>query len=463
MLSPMLNSAETIVAVSSPPGQAARGIVRMSGPNAIEIAARLFRPQRAAEFSQVESRRRTPGTIAVGGTDLPAVAYVFRRPHSYTREDFVELHLLGAPAVLTLLVDACFAEGARRAGPGEFTATAFVNGAFDLAEAQGVAALIAAQSDGELRAARQLLRGDLSRIAADAREELADLLSLVEGALDFADEPIEFITSAELRRRLSAVRDRLDRTLSSASAAERLGALPRVVLAGPPNAGKSSLLNRLTGVDRALCSPIRGTTRDVLAAPLRLAHGEALLLDVAGLDAAGHALDRKAQAAASEAIESADVVLWVVSARFDEARPRPSRPAGLIVLNKIDAVSESTTATLRAEMSDWGAPIALVSAQTGAGCAALLDRIDLRLRARLDDSRDPQLCLAAEQREAIIGARDAIDRAASLAIGDDAIRQSAELISLELHEAADRLGQISGALVPDELLGRIFARFCIGK
>src|SRR5262249_14272531 len=160
--------------------------------------------------------------------------------------------------------------GARRAEAGEFTARAFLSGALDLSAAQGVAATISAQSDEQLHAARRLLDGDLAVLARSAREELADLLALVEGSLGFADEPLEFSTPVDLNERLAQLARHLKSTLAAGTAAERFGELPRVLLAGLPNAGKSSLLNRLTGLDRAICSPVPGTTRDCLAAPLRM-------------------------------------------------------------------------------------------------------------------------------------------------------------------------------------------------
>src|SRR5215470_8215804 len=193
----MFDTSDTIVAISSPPGPGLRGIVRLSGPRAIELAEAVFASDSGVALSAVAERTRIGGRVRVVDTRLPAASYVFRKPHSYTRDDLVELHLLGAPGVLALLLDQLVAAGARRAEAGEFTARAFLSGALDLSAAQGVAATISAQSDDQLHAARRLLDGDLAPLARSAREELADLLALVEGSLDFADEPIEFITPAE--------------------------------------------------------------------------------------------------------------------------------------------------------------------------------------------------------------------------------------------------------------------------
>jgi len=459
----MFNIGDTIVAVSSPPGGAARGIVRLSGPLAIELAAGVFAPD-GGGLATATARTRISGTVDIAGTRLPAVAFVFRKPESYTRDDLVELHLMAAPGVLALLLDRLVAAGARRAEGGEFTARAFLAGELDLSAAQGVSATIAAQSDSQLQAARRMLEGELSALATAAREELGALLALVEGSLDFADEPIEFVTAAELRARLSGILERLTATLAAGAAAERFGELPRVLLSGAPNAGKSSLLNRLTGLDRAICSPVAGTTRDCLAAAISLASGEALLLDVAGLEGADDELDAAAQRAARRAAETADLVLQVIDASGPIELREDSDCGCLYVLNKVDLIDVGA-------LSEWmelfrsgsGRAAAAVSARTGFGCEALQAAIAERLGRRTADAREGQLALAAEQREGLSGAIAAIERARELARGENAIIEVAELIALELHEASGQLGLLVGELVPDELLGRIFARFCVGK
>lgn len=276
---------DTIVAISSPPGAGVRGIVRLSGPNAVAIGDDLFEAEMdgGIRLREASGNRHVSGSIRIGPHRLPAAVYLFLSPRSYTRQDIVEFHLLGAPAVLGWLLEECLRRGARRAEPGEFTARAFLSGALDFSQVHGVAGTIAARSDLQLQAAQRLLHGALGQAASAAREELADLLSLVEGALDFADEPVAFITAAELKRRLAVVRDALAATSAAGLRSERWGQLPQVVLAGPPNVGKSSLLNRLTGLDRAICAPLAGTTRDVLSAPLRIGASECLLIDMAGL------------------------------------------------------------------------------------------------------------------------------------------------------------------------------------
>jgi len=374
--------------------------------------------------------------------------------------------------VLGLTVEALLAAGARRAEPGEFTARAFLAGRMDVAQVHGVAAMIAATSDRTLQAAERLLHGALARTATAAREELADLLSLVEGALDFADEPIEFITPAALRERITAVVESLERAAEAGLRAERWGRLPQVLLTGPPNAGKSSLLNRLSGVDRAICAPMAGTTRDVLSAPLQLDDGECLLLDVAGLDDAGSGVAGLAQAAARSAAGDADLLLIVVDvsdiagseiAKIETMTTGKERPR-IVVGNKLDLLSPDEMDRARSMLGEQtSAPVCLVSAATGAGCDELVALIEAELHDRETDLSDGTIALMAEHRTALDNAVAAARRALAPAELSDESLSHGDLVAAELREAAEQLGMLVGRDMPDDLLGRIFSRFCIGK
>lgn len=470
-----MNLDDTIVAVSSPPGAAVRGIVRLSGPSAIDIAQTIFTAADGTLLSDASWNSRFEGRVRLEDHLLPACACVFRSPHSYTRQHLVELHLLGSPIVLSMVVEACLASGARRAEPGEFSARAYLNGAMDLSQVHGIAGMIAARSDLQLRAAARLLHGHLAETAGRARGELADLLSLVEGALDFADEPIEFIRPEELRDRLLTVRNELENTTAAGLRAERWNELPRVLLTGRPNAGKSSLFNRLTGMDRAICTPIAGTTRDVLSAPLALGDLECLLVDTAGLDAPTDELDAAAQAAARREMEAADLILHVLdpisqnssvpTADLDfGAEPTSSQAAVIRVISKCDLLPVANREEMRRRCVRGDESAAcFVSASTGEGCEALTVAIRAALSDRHIDHRDDTIALLTEHRDALAESIEAIERAIRISDRQADSLADAELVATELHTAAAALGKLIGQEDTEALLGRIFARFCVGK
>ncbi len=287
--------------------------------------------------------RWQPGTLQLDQHLVKCTAAFYPEQKSYTGQPSVEFNLLGAPTLLGWLVERCLMLGARQAGPGEFTARAFLAGRLDIAQVHGVAGLIAANSDGQLRAAERLLHGALSQVANIAREQLAELISLIEGAMDFADEPIEFITADELSKRLAEVRQTLESTRAAGVQAERWESLPRVVLVGQPNAGKSSLFNALLGNDRAMATPVAGTTRDSLTARLDLPRGACRLVDVAGWGVARDAIDASAQVIAErEAADAALRVLVIDLATLDSdsvsaTLQRLTAPT-IVVGNKTDVV-----------------------------------------------------------------------------------------------------------------------------
>ncbi|MGB2985991.1 MAG: GTPase, partial [Phycisphaerae bacterium] len=276
---------DTIVAISSAPGYGMLGIVRLSGPDAIAIVDGM------AVMGANESLAGRPAWTCVTGEvlidadrGLPAVFNVFRAPHSYTSQDIVEIHTVGSPPALELVRRRAIELGAVPAEPGEFTARRFLSGVMDLASAEAVAGVIRARTDTQLRASRRMMDGTLAKQITDARSELAELVALVEADIDFSEEPIDFITPDALRDRLDKIAEQLQQLLEGATSAERFDVLPHILLFGAPNAGKSSLMNRLSGTSRAICTAAAGTTRDILSAPIKVGRGEAILLDAAGVD-----------------------------------------------------------------------------------------------------------------------------------------------------------------------------------
>lgn len=429
---------DTIVAISSAVGPAARMIVRLSGSSAFAIVKKLIP---AFDTSNVQR-----AIVDVGGLRVPSTVYVFKSPGSYTGDDLIELHLPGNPWLAERALRLCINHGVRLADPGEFTARAYFNGRIDLAAAEGVAATIAAQNESELSAARQLMAGELARRLAPAMDALAGTLALIEAGIDFSEEDVTFLDADQTLARIDEVDAFLAELLASSSRFESIAHEPTVVLRGRPNAGKSTLLNALAKHHRAVISDVAGTTRDVLSAPVKLARGIIRLIDVAGLDVATDgSIDRQMQDRARRAIETADFVLDLRAA--DDPRPPISnaRKAELDILTKVDLVGSNafTDGTCR------------VSAKTGEGIDALRNAVDRLVFG--GQHSGTKLALNARHVTAIDAGRNGLARARSL------VRESPELIALELREALNALGEVLGQITPDDLLGRVFATFCIGK
>ncbi|NLX20673.1 MAG: tRNA modification GTPase [Phycisphaerae bacterium] len=473
---------DTIVAVSTGGGASVRGIIRLSGPRSFELADRVYACSDAGgPLAARGGYCRVMGRVTVGDAgSLPAEAYLFRSPASYTRQDVVELHTVGSPAVLSMLLDQLLGDGARLAEPGEFTARAFLGGALDLTRAEGVAALIHARSDTQLRAAQALLQGGLSRRSMAGRERLADLLALIEAEIDFAEEPIQFVTLADAAATLDAVGADIEELLAQAPSAERLDMLPEVLLIGRPNVGKSTLLNRLSGVDRVIASAVAGTTRDVVTSPLMVPGGEVLLQDSAGLGlhetstasascSALHELHRQAEWATRQALVRADLVLVVMDAsavveRSEDVLGCVVEPRRLcVVLNKADAVPKAELARRLGEFERRGEDALAVSALTGEGLGALRERIGHAVFVESKPHAADVLALSARQRKALQEALFAMRRARDLCDTASDEHVPTELLALELREATHALSLLVGEVTTEDLLDRVFSRFCIGK
>ncbi len=440
---------DTIAAIATAPGAGGVGIVRLSGPASRAIAehlcARALRPRHA---------HHVRFTAEDGEAIDDGIALLFIAPASYTGEDVVELQAHGSPAVLQELVTRCVALGARRARPGEFSERAFLEGRLDLTQAEAVADLIAAADVRAARAARRALDGEFSRRVDALADELLAIRVHVEAAIDFADEPIDTLGGAQLRARLASTATALDDLLRAAERGRRLREGLHAVIVGPPNAGTSSLLNALAGRDRAIVTDIAGTTRDLLHEVVRIDGVELTLVDTAGLREGGDAIEREGMRRARGELERADLAIVVLDARDPDsgtaavAESIAAVPARLWLHNKAD---------LLAAIPEPLADVVHVSARTGLGLGALHAR--LRELAGGDDTAgEGEFTARARHVDALMQAREEL-AAARVHLDHEALDLAAEGLRL----AHDQLGEITGKVRADDLLGHIFASFCIGK
>lgn len=475
---------DTIVAVSTAGGSAARCIVRLSGADSLKIASRVFNPADGmlcdkGGFSCCDGIltifNSTPP--AGGQIELPARAYVFLAPHSYTRQDVVELHIPGSASLGSLLVSVLIDLSARAAEAGEFTARAFLSGRIDLSAAEGVADIINADNDAQLRAGMSALGGELHRLCGMAAGEVTEALATVEASIDLADEDITLAVPADAAAALDAVAMQLTAAIDKSIELPDTNETPQVVITGLPNVGKSSLLNTLTQTNRAITSALAGTTRDVLRGSLLLACGSVVtLLDVAGFAPTSNAIDSEANTAAHNTIAQADMILLVIDPNDDDQNPaaelyaniRNTNPnAPLIVLvNKCDscdvAACRRAVASLSLPPDTYDIKILHTSTITNRNLDELKSLLTETLHLRTARS-GMGMGLHSRQRRCLAAVIAALQQASALLKPCESIIDSAELTAVELRAALAGLGAISGEVVTEDILGRIFARFCVGK
>lgn len=443
----MASPADTIAAIATAPGRGAIGVVRVSGPATRAIAQGILGRIPAPRHATLADFLDAQGEVLDQG-----IALFFPAPHSFTGEDVLELQGHGGPAVLQLVLTRCLALGARLAEPGEFTRRAYLNDKLDLAQAESVADLIEAATAQAARSALRSLRGEFSREVRALRDALIDLRMLVEATLDFPEEELEFLEAAHAREKLSALRQQLDAVFARARQGSLLREGLHVVLIGRPNVGKSSLLNRLAGEEVALVTPIAGTTRDTVRELIQLDGIPVHIIDTAGLRETTDEVERLGIARTWAAVEKANIALLVTEAGTGPAAEDEAilarLPAGLPVLrvvNKIDLLGE---APRLAEETVY------LSAKTGAGIELLRRR--LLAVAGWQETGEGVFMARARHLEALTRARAHLEAA-------DTHWQELELMAEELKLAHNALATLTGEFTPDDLLGEIFARFCIGK
>ncbi|AKS18124.1 tRNA uridine-5-carboxymethylaminomethyl(34) synthesis GTPase MnmE [Xanthomonas campestris] len=440
----------TIVAIATAAGTGGIGIVRLSGPQSVQIAAALGIAGLQSRHARYARFRDAQGEVIDDG-----IAVWFPAPHSFTGEEVVELQGHGSPVLLRQLVARCIALGARQARAGEFSERAFLNGKLDLAQAEAIADLIAAGDLRAARAARRSLDGVFSRRVDAVSESLTRLRIHVEAAIDFADEPLDTLGGAQVREELTRTRALLAQLLRDAERGRKLRDGLHAVLIGPPNAGKSSLLNALAGSERAIVTDVAGTTRDTLHEAIQLDGFELTLVDTAGLREGGDAIEREGMRRARAELQRADLALIVVDARD----PQAARDA---LGDAIDAVPRRlwihNKCDLLAVAGPMDADAIAVSAVTGQGLEHLHTRLrELALGDGIE-SVDGEFSARTRHVDALHRAEKHAD-AADLELRYEQLELAAE----ELRLAHEALGEITGKLSADDLLGKIFSSFCIGK
>ena len=447
-----------IIAVATAPGKAGVGIVRLSGQNLTPIIKALFDKELPPRQASLLSLRDASGQLID-----QLVAIYFVAPNSFTGEDVLELQCHGGPQLIELVMKRCLELGKEvglvMAEPGEFTLRAYLNNKIDLAQAEAIADLIDAQSEAAVRGAARSLQGTFSEDINELVEEITQLRILVESTLDFPEEEIEFLENAQARERLLAVKQKLDVLRRGAQQGKILRDGIQLVLVGAPNVGKSSLLNRLAGEEVAIVTPIAGTTRDRVKESIQIGGVAMHIIDTAGLRQTADEVEAKGIERTWQAIENADLVIFLTDPHAkqeaDELRGRileslPPKCPILELVNKADLLGQGQV------ISKDG--LLMISAKTGQGIEDLKQKI---LEA---------VGWAGPQEGAIVARRrhlECIERAAEHIARSEQFaangNNSLELFAEELSLAQNHLGQITGKLLPDDLLGKIFSQFCIGK
>jgi tRNA modification GTPase len=453
---------DTIVALSTPPGMSGIGIVRLSGPEALALAARIFSPAKSGrEVTRQPTYSLLYGHVRDGAEVVDeALLSVMRAPHTYTTQDVVEINCHGGLVPLRRTLELCLRAGARLADPGEFTRRAFYFGRVDLAQAEAVADLIAARTEEAAQAALSQLSGRLSARVEELRQGLVALLAALEAQLDFGEDEVAALPPAELAARLEALAAEVAELLASADQGKLLRQGVRVALAGRPNVGKSSLMNALLGEERVIVTPIPGTTRDTVEEAVSLHGVPAVLVDTAGLREGGDEVEQAGVDRARRALAEADLVLLVLDRSVpltpeDEEllRTLPAERT-VVVLNKCDlpaAGVEGQGSRVEGHVN--------VSALTHEGLDRLREAIAERIGLTGGRSTGEVIVTSLRHQAALQGAAAALGRA----LAGAATGATEEYLAEDLRAALAALGEITGATSHEEIINEIFERFCVGK
>jgi tRNA modification GTPase len=453
----MVSLDDTIAAIASAAGGGLRGIVRISGPACVAVVSRLGEYGRP--LIDVDQPSCISGTIDLpqGLRAVPVTLYLWPTRKTYTREPSAELHLPGSPPILGAALEAVCSVGARLAQPGEFTLRAFLAGRLDLTQAEAVLGVIDAGDRRQLQTALGQLAGGLARPLGRLRERLLDVLAHLEAGLDFVDEDIEFITPRELTGNLAETEIEVERVLAQMASRTETTSVPRVVLYGLPNTGKSSLLNALAGEAAALVSDVAGTTRDYVVRPVEFGGTALLLSDTAGISEIQNraGLDRAMQCATTNELRRADLSILCLDASRPLTTWETEQLAGpgerrIIVITKCDLPSSIDSSPIQAAIR--------TSSVLGVGLPELKKAIVETLESRNEEAG--VIAGTAERcRDSLRLASEALARARAAIEGN----AGDEVVAAEIRLALEELGLVVGAVYTDDILDRVFSRFCIGK
>ncbi|MFQ5989216.1 MAG: tRNA uridine-5-carboxymethylaminomethyl(34) synthesis GTPase MnmE [Candidatus Methylomirabilales bacterium] len=454
---------DTIAAIATPPGEGGIGIVRLSGPQALEVASRVFSPRSGADPRRVASHTVHLGHVVDPDTGAPideAYLVLMRAPRSFTGEEVVELHGHGGRVSLQAILNVVLRHGARPATPGEFTRRAFLNGRIDLAQAEAVLEIVKARTEAGVGAAMRQLQGGLSEQIQALQAELLSLLASLEASVDFPEEGLDFPEIGELEKQADLIAESLRGLIQKAREGRLLREGATVAITGRPNVGKSSLLNALLGRERAIVSVIPGTTRDTVEEEFQIGGVPIRLIDTAGFRVeTGDPVEAEGLRRTRVALEQADLTLVVLDGSegitpLDSQAWSETRGPGVLVVNKIDLPPALSLGNYRER---FRVHPCFTSAVTGQGVEALRDELQRALGGGAES--EARLMMVPRHREALERAERQL-LAARTSLGDGV---SPDLVALDVRSALAALGEIVGETVTEDVLDQVFQQFCIGK
>ena len=455
---------DTIAAISTPLGEGGIGIIRLSGPDAIKVASKIFKPKKNINLEKQKSHTLHLGHILKNRTLLDEVLVsIMKAPHSYTKEDVVEINCHSGVLVLRSILELALRHGVRVAQPGEFTKRAFLNGRIDLSQAESVMDLIGALSSKGLRLATQQLSGRLSIKIKDLRIELLDLLTHIEALLNFPEDGVSSTSRSSILSSVKKMQKKIESLIDTADQGEIFRHGVRTVIAGKPNVGKSSLLNTLMEEERAIVTEIPGTTRDTVEGVIHIQGLSFRLIDTAGLQPVSNIVEKIGIARSKKKILEADLILFMLdeSTKVDSNDKKMFELVKgmhtIVLLNKTDLPSKTKISDIR-KLVPKGM-ILKISAKEEIGIDELKDTMFDTTLSKFKHHQS-SVCVNMRHKESLLNTQRSLDHIIHTMTKT---KLTEEFVSLDLKNALDSLGQITGETVNNEVLDRIFSKFCIGK